>query len=69
MHHNAFIVLAMQIFYRHLYSYFGINISFAVPKEEFGEDDFHRGITFNFHSLIWKILMIFMFFVIGGRWK
>ncbi len=50
-----FFVFAMKIFYWHLnFIYFGIYLSFVIPKEEFGKDNFDRGIELNFLRLNWK---------------
>ncbi len=45
--------------------YFGLNLGFVIPREVFGKDNFHGGIKLDFPSLIWKIYMVLVFFVIS----
>ncbi len=63
----VFCVCEANLFFTLLLFHFGINIGFVIPKEEFGEDNLHRGIKYIFGMSIWKIWLICDFFVPGGR--
>ncbi len=48
-----------------LFLYFGINTNVAIPKIEYANNIFYSRIKLMFQQWIWKIWIIFKFFVTG----